>query len=183
MEENLDLWPTIPEAVQRTGISQRTLERRIADGIIRTQKRPIPNRKPLVVLHPEDVESLTRQTLRPIVETRQSDILPVRQHDKVPPRQPDMAVLLKALTEPRVNLSEKVYLTVKEAAALLGLPQTHVRAQVKSGSIPAIKLAGWRIRRNDVLAYHPAIVELAESPRKPVQNKESSILPSNGTVA
>lgn len=162
MEENLDLWTTIPEAVERTKISQRTIERRIAEGHLRTQKRPIPGRKPLVVINPEDLAALTQQTLRPIVETRQDDNLPTRQNGKAPTRQPDMASLLAALTAPRVSPAEKIYLTLKEAAAFVGLPQSHIKTQIKAGTIPAIKLAGWRIRRDDLSEYKPAIVPLAE---------------------
>ena len=152
MEENLEQWVTIPEAVERTNISQRTIERRIAEGDLRTQKRPMPGRKPLVVIHPEDLATLTQQTLRPIVESRQGDNLPTRQ-TKTPNRQPDMAGLLAALATPRVTLDKKIYLTIKEASAFLGLPQTHIRAQIKAEKIPATKLAGWRIRRVDLEAY------------------------------
>jgi excisionase family DNA binding protein len=149
VDASIDAWPTIPEAVEQTKISQRTLERRIEEGVIRTQKRPVPGRKPLVVLHPNDVADMAQRTLRPQVDNGN---LPIRQASP-PIRQPDIAAALNALAAPRLALSEKIYLTVKEAAALSGLPVSHIRKQIRQGVIPAKRLAGWRILREDVVAY------------------------------
>ena len=42
-------WPTLQEVQERTGISDRTLHRRINDGALRKANRNLPGRKPLVM--------------------------------------------------------------------------------------------------------------------------------------
>ena len=148
-------WPTLAEATSKTGISERSLHRMIANNRIRREYRREPGKKPVIILDPEQVEILARaqQTVHPIAEV---STLPakVTQPAKVP--QPDMVALLSALTEPPVPLRDKFYLTLKEAAKLSGLPQTYLLRKVREGIINAVKVPGWRIRREDLERHNAA---------------------------
>src|SRR5262249_36763970 len=128
-----------------TGLTERTLERMVKRGELRRDYRNIPGRKPLPVFHPEDVEQLTTKTLTPIPMKR-NGIPKFRQ--LVPTlRQLPMASASVAVS---LSLNEKFYLTLKEAAFLSGLPLSYLRKKVQSQEIAAVKLAGWRIHRDEL---------------------------------
>ena len=57
---------------------------------------------------------------------------------------------------PTVDLKDKEFLTIREAAALKGLTETHIKQAVREDKLKAIKLAGVRgrrIRRKDLDTY------------------------------
>jgi excisionase family DNA binding protein len=146
-------WPTLAEATNKTGISERSLHRMIANNAIRREYRREAGKKPVIILDPEQVEALTQRTVHPIATP---ETLPAKttQPAKVP--QADMVALLSALTEPSVPLRDKFYLTLKEAAKLSGLPQAFLLRKIKDGDIPASKVPAWRIRREDLESYRIA---------------------------
>src|SRR5712692_6529257 len=96
-------WQTKAEVRERTGISERTLERLIQDKKIRREYRRIPGRKPLSIIHPDDVAELEVKTAKLVPAER----LPV---PKLP--QPDLSLLAALL--PRTLPEKKLYLTLKE---------------------------------------------------------------------
>jgi excisionase family DNA binding protein len=146
-------WPTLAEATSKTGISERSFHRLIANNRIRREYRREPGKKPVIVLDPEVLESyvLSLRTVHPIAAP---ESLPakVTQPAKVP--QADMAALLSALAAPPVPLRDKFYLTLKEAATLSGLPQAYLLRKIREGAIPAVKVPTWRIRREALESYH-----------------------------
>jgi len=146
-------WPTLAESTSKTGISERSFHRMIANDQIRREYRREAGKKPVIVLDPDQVEALAQRTVYPIAA---AEALPakVTQPAKVP--QPDMVALLSALTEPPVPLRDKFYLTLKEAAKLSGLPQAYLLRKIKDGDIPAVKVPAWRIRREDLESYRIA---------------------------
>ena len=140
MEDQFNGWLTKAEAAQKTGISERTIERLVARGEIRQSYRHIPARRPITILHPEDIDKLKQKTLPPV------------------PTPPINGALTKSmvtdrfnfLTPPRVAIKDKIFLTIDEAAELSGLPKAHLRRLIADESLPAIKAHGWRIRRADI---------------------------------
>ena len=50
------------------------------------------------------------------------------------------------------TVAETLFLTVREAATWLGLPQAEVRRAIAAGELPArqMRRGGWRIRRRDL---------------------------------
>jgi excisionase family DNA binding protein len=136
MEENLESWISKEEAVARTGLDKRTIERKAKAGEIRQMDRPVPGRKPLPVYHPEDIEKLCTRTLKPTVLAT-----PTRQK--------------AATSEPVfiVPLHMKIFLTLPEAVAYSGLPKTYLEKKLKDNTIPAFKAGGWRIKRIDLETY------------------------------
>lgn len=135
-------WPALTDVVERTGISERTLHRKIAAGELRREYRRIPGRKPLPVLDPEQAKSLEESVLHPI-----SANLPA----KAP--QTDMAALLAAFNPAAVPLHLKFYLSIDEASELSGLPKAFLLRKVRSKELPAVKVPSWRIKRVDLESF------------------------------
>src|ERR1043166_8936148 len=105
-------WPTLAEAVKRTGISERSFHRMIEKNQVRREYRREPGKKPVIVLDPEKIAELERRTVHPIP----TDSLPAKVELPAKVPQPDMVALLTALATPPVPLRDKFYLTLKEAA-------------------------------------------------------------------
>jgi len=156
--ENLDTWFTKEEVTERTGISERTLERKIQSNEIRRQYRNVPGRKPLAIIHPDDVTKLETKTLKPVPAPRGNGanraVIPTS-------RQNDMATMAAAFMAASFSPDKKFYLSLKEASGLSGLPQTYLRRKIAEGAIPAVKVPGWRIRRVDLERYNAASGEMA----------------------
>jgi excisionase family DNA binding protein len=136
-------WPTKVEVSRETGLSQRTIERKIQAGDIRQEFKHIPGRKPISILHPEDVAKLKEHTLVPI---------PLVGAPRPSTPQPDMSSFISLLSAvpARTRNSEKLYLRLDEAAEYSGLSKTYLRRQIASGVIHAFKDGGWRIKRADL---------------------------------
>ena len=170
-------WPTIQETITRTGISERTLFRRIKEGSLRKAEKKIPGRKPLAVLHPEDVERLEAETLKPI---------PVSIEGKLVPAKPDTAASLAdilATVTTRIKINEKFFLSIEEASQLSGLTKAHLLRVVKEGKLPAIKDAGYRILREELQHYSAAIGSMSALLDKPLESRGKSSQPVNDSVA
>jgi hypothetical protein len=167
MEEDRKLWQTKFDVVKALGLSERTLERKIAEGTIRREFRNVPGRKPISILHPDNVAKLKTETLEAIPA-------PKREIAKAT-AQPDLAAFLAALTEvlklgltppqithqarpqlARVPVQNKLYLSLKEAADFSGLPQAYLLRKIKDGAIPAVKVPAWRIGREDQERHNAA---------------------------
>jgi excisionase family DNA binding protein len=79
-EQNFGGWLPKMEVAETLGISERTLERLIQQKRIRRAYRRVPGRKPVAVLHPEDVKALQRETVTAApassVEDAESAVMP-----------------------------------------------------------------------------------------------------------
>jgi excisionase family DNA binding protein len=147
-----DDWPSLEEVVESTGVSKRTIQRKIEAGEIHKAYRNVPGRKPLPVLDPQDAAKLSQQTLKPIPVPK--DIIR-KQETSIAPRN-DIAALAQFLAPLAViGLDRKDYLSLKEAAVVSGLPRAYLKRKVKEGVLPAVKLPAWRIRREDLRNFRP----------------------------
>lgn len=164
--EDLSSWLTIPEFAKAVGKSTRSIERLVAGQLIRSAKRSVEGKKPVVVIDPEEIEKQKAVVLRPVVQktdipaTRQADTLPA----KATTRQADMPAILRALEMLRFPVSQKVFLSLREAAYYLGYPQAEVKRLVDAGIIPTHTLTnGWkRIARADLDQYRPTNRQVTE---------------------
>lgn len=145
--DNLDTWPTKKEVMDKLHMSEKTVERRINEGKIRKRERFIPGRKPLPILHPEDVRTLQQQVLIPIPVKKENHAVTPSYTDVAPWLSTLTTILVKLERNPErffppslpVNPPEKPFLTVKEAAKYSGLPEDYLRRQIASGGILAVK--------------------------------------------
>lgn len=157
-------WISKQECMERTGLSERTIERKIQKKEVRFAHRPTVGSKPITVLHPDDVRELSTELVKP------SAAVPVKRQDDTPKRQPDLAALLARFPINEVTVKDKFYLTIKEAASLAGLPDAYIRRKVKNGDIPAIKIPAWRIKRTDLENYNAASIAVSPRRRNVVQS-------------
>jgi excisionase family DNA binding protein len=159
-------WPTIKETIQRTRMSERSLYRRIQDGSLRQTHRKVPGRKPILVLHPDDVAKLEAETVKPVSMPPELIEVPATTQPATKPATAgwvaELANLAKGILQeqPRVRLSEKFMLTLNEASELSGLPHAYLLRKVRSGEIPAIKVPGWRIKRADLEKAYGGLTNL-----------------------
>src|SRR5437773_3105016 len=86
--EDRGTWPSKFELVKELGLSERTLERKIAAGELRREFRNVPGRKPISIIHPEDAAKLKAETLEAIPAEKsevtrkppQGDMTPLWRH-------------------------------------------------------------------------------------------------------
>jgi excisionase family DNA binding protein len=148
-------WITKEEALQRTGMSERTLERRIKGGELRKAYRNVPGRKPLPVLHPEDVAKYEAKTVTPIaLKGAPKKLLKEVPNGAIVPSSArrDVAALMAGLSQ-QVTLDKKFYLTLDEATQLSGLPKSFLIRKIREGLLPAVKAGGYRVRRIHLEQY------------------------------
>jgi excisionase family DNA binding protein len=172
--EDISSWLTKEEAVAATGWKMRSLERFMEKGLIQRATRSVPGVRPVTVLNPNDIKKLQEEQERAtakaptVLKTQPRN--PTRDvtapltangspHRLSPAARPTLALPPPADSSPRLPLSElkeKYYLTLAEAAQLSGLPKTYLRRAIGEGRLPGVKVAGWRIHRDDLLAHRVA---------------------------
>jgi excisionase family DNA binding protein len=138
--DNYEQWLTIEEASQKTGISKRTLQRKLEKGEIRKAHRNIPGGKPLPILNPADIEALTQQTLKPVPVPK--DLVP----RQTAPRHNDIASLAQVLTQ---SAAQSTSVTLDKKSHLL-LPRS-IYPSLPSSSATCVQCGGQRTW----LFWHP----------------------------
>lgn len=173
-------WLTKSVAAETIGVSTKTVEQLAKDGKLDQARYRRPDGGPeLAVFHPDDVARIAAERQ----PARSAFVLPAattpangnghhtRTSTALMPAQPSAAgpeaavaflrAMLTGILSQSSESSEKsqrspaLYVTVKEAAAILGLPQVDVRALIHDGDLPH-RLTGRgaiRIRRRDLEAF------------------------------
>jgi excisionase family DNA binding protein len=147
-------WKTKAEAVALLGISERTIERMVQAGRIKQAYKRVPNRRPLAVLSPKDLDKVRAETIKPMSAPVPHEDTDGASRALAPRSSPNNAShLLSALasvTPQRVPVASKVFLPLKEASEYSGLPMAYLRRLIGEGTLPALKTGGFRIRRTDL---------------------------------
>jgi hypothetical protein len=160
--EDRSKWPSKFDLVKDLGLSERTLERKIAAGELRREFRNVPGRKPISIIHPEDAAKLKAETLEAI-PAEKSEVT------RKPPHG-DMAPLIAALTdafvaalskvqtiqlpESRTAPPDKLWLSLKEAIKYSGLPGEYLRQKCEDHTIDSFRRGRWYIRRESLERHH-----------------------------
>ncbi len=147
-KEDLSTWVPKSDVFRETGISERSLERRVQARKIRQGYRTMPGRRPLPVLHPDDVEALRGEMVQRTTEEQERSTalatLPVR-----PGGTDAFNALLSALSH-NTPAVQPAFLGLKEASAYIGLSIAYLKRAIEAGDLDAVKDRGWRIRRRDL---------------------------------
>ncbi len=165
-------WLTKQQAADAIGCSTKTVEQLAKEKRLHAAMWRRPEGGPrIAVYHPGDVD-LIRKEKNPDAEPFMvrveaeplADSAPAQSTALAAPNSAEqfMRVLLavagasqssekKFSTFSEVRLSERLFLTIPEAADYSGLPQSHIRRLMGEGKLEAMKTgAGWRIRRVDL---------------------------------
>ena len=155
-KNNVDQWLTKSEAVAVTGLSMRAIERLIEDGTIAREYRKQPGKRSVAVLNPGAIEKLHRAAtpitpavLPAIADTVGTNGVPALQNDPV--SRAVASFLSVAL--PHVTQQQKRFLTLPEAAAYVGLPESYIRTSIRKKKLTAIVAGKARetfVRRSDL---------------------------------
>ena len=169
---NLSDWLSIAEAAKAIGVSTRTVERLARARQLEHRLRPQAGSPAIAVYNPADVARIASERSPappPFVlgavtpggsangngqgaELTKGSFLNPGGDDPI--RQLFAAALRAVLSPPSPSLSgtvsEKLFLTIAEAAAASGLSQACLRRLIADKTLPAIRDRGWRIRRRDL---------------------------------
>ena len=143
-------WLTKQQASESLGVSTKSVEAYIAKGLIQSVLKPRVGKPPILVLHPGDVDKLREE--RQQQQQPQTFLVPAG-----PAIQPDdpqqfwrglVDVLANVAQRPVAALPapsdildpSKLFLSVREASKVSGLPADYLRGLVKSGELPARKV-------------------------------------------
>jgi hypothetical protein len=151
-------WPTKQAAATLIGVSTKTIENYVKEGKIKQAKWKRPTGGPrLAVYNPEDVNRLAHRMSAAVIVDSPGAAPPATGHEQLAPIAPPLngAALIEALlrsVQKASETSEKLFLTIPEAAAFTGLTETYIRRACQAGTLAAIKDAGWKIKRTALVA-------------------------------
>ena len=136
--ENFDEWIPKAQFAQELNISEKTVERLVAQGHIRSSYRRVPGRRSMVILHPDDCAKMRDESLRP---------QPIPANSPTPKRQKKTLI-----PQP---LQAKVFLDLQEASAYSGLPEGLLKDLIRRGQLWAIKRGRYFLKREALEDLQP----------------------------
>lgn len=155
-------WVPLSEAVQKLGRSAKTIERLVANGELASRLIPMEGRKPQRVFSADSIKALrerinkraerapllTPQPRLPVVH-RSELALPENAIDELN----DVVTRWLNRPTPPISISQKLWLTLDEAAELSGLPRSAVADFAAEGRITAMKRGAWFVNRASLEAF------------------------------
>lgn len=148
-------WYTKQQVADALGVSTKTVQELAKKGRLQQAewKRPIGG-MPLAVYAPDEVDRLAgeRKTPKPFVvpaaePNGNGHALRVVDGDGAAMIQTILRTIQKAS-----GSSERLFLTIDQAADFTGLTAAFIRRKCQDGSLPALKDRGWKIRRSALVA-------------------------------
>lgn len=138
-------WVPLVEAMKALGKSQKTIERLIAAGELRSQLEPRAGRKPERMYHAGDLDRIRQHSITvPAAEPKRKQQLAIASDAVTTVRDVVTRWLDRA---ERVGVRERLWLNLEEAQAYSGLARNDLLALCREGKLTARKSGGWRIRR------------------------------------
>lgn len=138
-------WLTKTATAERLQTSVKTVERLISQGKLRPRSRSVPNAHPLTIFDPIEVE---RMALKRGINGASTALIPVVAAEAAEPA--------RAAQMPSLPLYRKVWLSLREAHVLSGLPLAFLKESVKNGDLPARKIGRrWWIARRKLETWEP----------------------------
>lgn len=158
MAEDLSHWLTKTQAAEALGVSTKTIEKLAEGGTIQKQTWRRPGKPAIAIYHPNDIqrERIKRNPDAEPFVLPQDDVPPPRASTALVKSQASpeafMAAFMESLRRPEeeIRLSERHYLTVKQASKLTGLTESYLMRKIKASELPAIKDVSWKIKRSDL---------------------------------
>ncbi|MGA9773681.1 MAG: helix-turn-helix domain-containing protein [Blastocatellia bacterium] len=153
---------TKKEAAEFLGVSEKAIERYANAGKLSKQVENKLGGGVITYYDHKEVEQLKQQMDTRATTPRQTDTPTgkapgkstalARRDSATLGRSDTLALIVAAIEQaraqtPLVEVKEKEFLTIKEAAALKGLSVSHIEQAIKSKKLAAMKLAGVRGRR------------------------------------
>lgn len=149
-------WYTKQEASSAIGVSTKTIEQYAKDGTIAQGMYKRPTGGPLLaVFSREDVDRIAAERKQPLVTALRPFVMPPAGENGHALAGPvDGAAILQAMlaVQKASQTSEKLFLTIPEAAEFSGLSEAYIRRGCREQTIAAIRDGGWKIKRAALLA-------------------------------
>jgi hypothetical protein len=153
----LDGWLTKGEVMKRTGLSDRTIDRKVEAGEIQMRQQTVPGRRPLPLYSPDDIERLIASSINSRPFIMPPDPGPSFSQQLVPMANnavQEIGRVLSGVGDVRKNaFGGRTYLTIKEAVEFTGLPANVLLTAVKEGEIKGRKAGKWYLQRQSIEAF------------------------------
>lgn len=150
-------WYSKHDASSKIGVSTKTIEQFAKDGKIQQALWKRPSGGPRVAVYaPTDVDRLAGERQ---AEAEPPFVMPAGGNGnghalaRVTPN--DGAAILQAMLhtfQKASETSEKLFLTIPEAAEFSGLSEAYIRRACQAQTLAAIRDGGWKIKRSALLA-------------------------------
>jgi len=156
-ETDLSTWASKPQAAAALGISERTLDRLIAEGKGPERRlRRREGKRPEPVYNPIDLDTLAAAQpalLHPDSPLGRPTTAIAARREYLPPLHPAALALMDRLitmAQPAQPPPARPWLTIPEASAYTGLSGTLLRRLVREKRLPAIRDRAVKLRRSDL---------------------------------
>jgi hypothetical protein len=161
------MWYTKHDASNKIGVSTKTIEQFAKAGKIQQVMYKRPSGGPKVAVYePADVDRLAAERKAESEPPPPPFVMPAgangngarasaRSLARVATTNGDAAAILHALmtaAQKGSQSSEKLFLTIPEAAQISGLSEAYIRRACKTEKLAAIKDGGWKIKRAALVA-------------------------------
>lgn len=152
-------WYTKQDAAAKIGVSTKTVEKFAANRLLQRAKWRRPTGGAILTIYArEDVERLATERVsgavtEPFVVPPPASPAKSNGHTLAPivtGRNGDGTAILQAMLhtfQKASETSEKLYLTIPEAAEFTGLSAAYIRRACQAGTLAAIRDGSWKIKR------------------------------------
>jgi excisionase family DNA binding protein len=146
------------QAAERLGISTRLVERYDSEGRLGAKTYVRGKTGKQADWSEEAVEKLKGELEAPDLPATALQSLNVGRAELVAPGERErFLIALEAVAmaaRPQLTLESRLFLSLKEAAQVAGLPRAQIKRAIDDGSLKAMKTgAGWRVRSEDLAEY------------------------------
>ncbi len=164
MPKDLSSWLSKEQAAEALGVSTKIVEKLANEKTLQKEMKRRAGKPAIAVYHPDDVDR-ERKKRNPEAEAfvvpsesreRESASTELARHTHPPAAAEAFMGLLESLRRPSESLriTERHYLTLKQASDLSGLSQALLMRKIKAQELPAIKDVSWKIKRTDLEKLH-----------------------------
>ncbi len=135
---NLTHYLTRAQAAELLGVSEKTVQRLVRVGKLPQLFRPQNGKPPEAVYNPVDLQRIKAEIPPPLPQPQPR---PKARHQPA------------AVPVPDIPLTEKIWLTMRETAALTGLPMAVLKRSRDERTLPAAQFGRtWRVHRPSLMS-------------------------------
>ena len=160
MPKDLISWLSKEHAAEALGVSTKIVEKLANEKVLQKEMKRRAGKPAIAVYHPNDVDRERKRrnpeaeafVVPPEPREHENTSTELARHAPPPAAAEAFMALVESLRKPTESLriTERHYLTLKQASELSGLSQALLMRKIKAQEMPAIKDVSWKIKRSDL---------------------------------
>ena len=160
MPKDLSNWLSKEQAAEALAVSTKIVEKLANEKVLQKEMKRRAGKPAIAVYHPDDVDRERKKrnpeaeafVVPPEPHEQESSSTELARHAPPPAAAEAFMGLLESLRRPTESLriTERHYLTLKQASELSGLSQALLMRKIKAQDLSAIKDVSWKIKRLDL---------------------------------